>query len=112
MSLRSVPPPPQSQPIAMPRPGPAMAPPRPRLQERSPRRLAARLAVADLVRAWMRKSGTSTKDLADIVEESPSVMHDRLTGEKPMPVEILVLLPRKDRARVFALLEDIEPVAA
>jgi hypothetical protein len=98
--------------LSMPRPGPAKAPARPRLATTAPRRLAARLEVASIVKAWMLKRGVTTQDLADIVEESAATLHDRLTGEKPMPVEILVLLPRKDRARVFALLEDIEPVAA
>jgi hypothetical protein len=91
----------------MPRPAPARAPSRPRLAERSPRRLAARLAVAALVRDWMRAKGVSTQDLADICDESASCMHDRLTGEKPMPAEILALLPTRERRRVCYLLSDV-----
>jgi hypothetical protein len=94
--------------VAMPRPGPAKAPHRPRLEERCPRRLAARHAAAAVVRDWMRRRSVSTQDLADICDESAGTMHDRLTGEKPLPVEVLVLLDKRARKHVFELLSDVE----
>lgn len=96
----------------MPRQGPAKAPHRPAMKERCPRRLAARLAVAALVREWMRVRGVSTQELAEICEESPSTLHDRLTGEKPMPAEIIALLPQPQRRRVCDLLSEVDVVAA
>jgi hypothetical protein len=91
----------------MPRPAPAKPPARPALAERCPRRLAARLAVAAIVREWMRKRGVSTVELAELCEESASCLHDRLTGEKPMPVEIVAMLPERMRRHVFELLSDV-----
>jgi hypothetical protein len=55
----------------------------------------------------MRKRGVSTQELAEVCEESASVMHDRLTGEKPLPIEILAMLPERQRRHVCELLSDV-----
>ncbi len=112
MTLRSVPPPPPSQPTAMPRPGPAKAPRLPQLEERSPQRHAMRGRAAEAITAWARRGGISIAELAEVWGESRSVVHDRLTGEKSLPVEHLLVLPRRQRTQLLALLEDLADRAA
>lgn len=115
-----VPPPPPSgtglrpDAVSMPRRSPAQPPAsRPRLAERSPRRLAARLASAAAIKAYLARRGITLVEIAEAAEESTAVVHDRLTGEKPLPVDWIVALPqRRLRDALFDLLRDIDVAAA
>lgn len=77
------------------------------LAERSPRRHAMRLASADAISRWARRHGVSITELAEVWGESRSVVHDRLTGEDPMPIEHLLVLPKRQRDQLLALLDDV-----
>jgi hypothetical protein len=106
MSLRSVPP------VAMPGPAKAKPPRMPSLEERSPRRLALRRASATAITSWARRGGVSITELAEAWGESRAVVHDRLTGEKSLPIEHLLVLPRRQRDQLLALLADVGDSAA
>lgn len=98
--------------VVMPRRQPAQPPRMPVLAERSPRRHALRRATAEAITAWARRGGVSISELAEVWGESRSVVHDRLTGEKPLPVEHVLSLPKRQRDQLLALLDDVASTAA
>jgi hypothetical protein len=110
-----VPPPPPSgtglrpDAVHMPRRAPAAPPPsRPHLAARSPRRLAGRLASASAIKTFLARRGVSVVEIAEATEESPAVVHDRLTGEKPLPVDWITAIPQQRiRDALWDLLRDI-----
>lgn len=109
----AVPPPPPSgtglrpDAVHMPRRQPPPPPRLPVLAERSPRRHALRRETAAAVTQWARRSGVSIEELREVWGESASVVHDRLTGEKPLPIEHVLALPPRQRAQLLALLDDV-----
>ena len=113
-----VPPPPASSTglrpdaVSMPRRAPAAPPPsRPHLATRSPRRLAARLASAAAIKTYLARRGVSIAEIAEAAEESAAVVHDRLTGEKPLPIDWILALPKRQREALLDLLKDVDVAA-
>lgn len=81
---------------------------KPSLRERSPRLLAAGVAAANVLDAWMRRRGVSNCEIAETWGVSERVVRDLRSREKPLHVAHVLALPAQARRALLALLEDAE----
>jgi hypothetical protein len=80
---------------------PGLAKAKPRKPALAPWELAADLATAKALDSWMRARGVSNTELADAMDFSEVIIRDWRTGERPINMRRLMLLPPRWRTSLF-----------
>ena len=84
----------------------------PQIASRNPREYAARLAAAHELDSWMKRTGTSNVEIAEVLGIDEAIVRKLRTGERRLSADHLIRLSRRSRRQLFLGLEDADVPAA